>query len=171
VSEPRPFPSPLQAALLTLLASFLGAVVLTVAMRLVTPMAAAGLAAVVGIGAAGALGATSIPPPHAERVGLRGLRPRQWLPLLMLLPVALLASEVDNVVQSWLPPPDAPEVAQQVRERLPTDAGLALVETLVVAVGLVPVVEEWFFRGVLQQGLVGSLGARAGVVATALLFA
>jgi hypothetical protein len=38
-------------------------------------------------------------------------------------------------------------------------------------VGIVPVLEEWFFRGVLQQGLVARLGAPAGVAATATLFA
>ncbi len=35
-----------------------------------------------------------------------------------------------------------------------------MLETLIVAVGLIPVIEEWFFRGVIQQGLVASLGAR-----------
>jgi CAAX prenyl protease-like protein len=35
----------------------------------------------------------------------------------------------------------------------------------------VPLVEEWFFRGVLQQGLVGSLGPRLGILGTAALFA
>jgi membrane protease YdiL (CAAX protease family) len=166
-----PFPGPFQAVLLTLLASFLSTLVAVVALEIATPTAALGLAAVVGLGAAGALGAASVPPPHAERVGLRGLRARQLAPLLLLLPVALLASEADNVVKALWPPPDAPQVAREALEKLPTDTGLALVETLLVAVGLVPVVEEWFFRGVIQQGLVASLGAFGGVSVTSLLFA
>jgi membrane protease YdiL (CAAX protease family) len=78
---------------------------------------------------------------------------------------------VDNVVKLLAPPPDVQEVAKQVVETLPTDTSLALLETLIVGVGLIPVVEEWFFRGVLQQGLVGSLGAAGGVFVTALFFA
>lgn len=166
-----PYPGPLQASLLTLLGAFLAALVAVTAGEVASPTTALGLGAVLGLGAAGALGATSVPPPHAERVGLRGLRARHLLPLVLLLPVALVASELDNVVQAWLPAPDAPLVAEQTLERLPTGMPLALVETLVVAVGLVPLVEEWFFRGVLQQGLVAALGAFWGVVVTALLFA
>jgi membrane protease YdiL (CAAX protease family) len=171
VTPPAGYPGPLQAALLTLLAIFLSLLVASTVAPLVTPTAALGLGAVVGLGAAGALGASGIPRPHGARVGLRGLRLRHLLPLLLLLPVALLASEIDNVVLAALPAPDAPQIAEQVRTRLPTDAGLALLESLLVAVGLVPVVEEWFFRGVIQQGLVARLGARGGVVLTALYFA
>jgi membrane protease YdiL (CAAX protease family) len=168
---PPPYPGPLQAALLTLLGAFLASSVDVAAQPLVGSTAALGLATAVGLGAAGALGATRIPRPHGARVGLRGLRIRQLLPLLLLLPVALLASEVDNAVLAAFPAPDAPQLAQQVREKLPTDAGLAFLESLLVAVGLVPLVEEWFFRGVIQQGLVARLGARSGVLLTAMLFA
>lgn len=166
-----PFPTPFQAALLTLMGSFFAGAVLLVSSEWMTPTAALGLGTAVGLGAAGALGASNIPPPHGPRVGLRGLHARHVIPLLLLVPVALLASEMDNVVRMFLPPPDAPQVAQQVLEKLPTDTGLALLETLVVVVGLVPLVEEWFFRGVLQQGLVASAGVRGGILLTALLFA
>jgi membrane protease YdiL (CAAX protease family) len=172
VTNPPPsYPGPLQAALLTLLGSFLALLALAAVAPLVTPTAALGLASVLGLGAAGALGATRVPRPHGARVGLRGLQRRHFVPLLLLLPVALLASEVDNAVLALFPAPDAPQLAQQVRERLPTDAGLALVESLLVAVGLVPLVEEWLFRGVIQQGLVARLGAPGGVCLTALFFA
>jgi membrane protease YdiL (CAAX protease family) len=167
----KPFPTPLQAALLTLMGSFFAGAVALVAMQWTTPTAALGIGGVVGLGAAGALGAANVPPPHGARVGLRGLQARHLLPLLLLLPVAFLASEVDNVMKIFLPPPDAPQVAQDVIEKLPTDTRLALVETLVVAVGLVPILEEWFFRGIVQQGLVASVGVRGGVFLTALLFA
>lgn len=171
MSAPAAFPGPLQAALLTLLASFMASLVYVATQDALTPTAALGLASVAGIGAAGALGATNIPPPHAERVGLVGLAWRQLPPLLLMLPVALLASEADNLVRALAPPPDAPEVVQQALEKLPTDTHLALLETGIVVVGLVPVVEEWFFRGVLQQGLVARMGAWGGIVTTSLLFA
>jgi membrane protease YdiL (CAAX protease family) len=174
MSAPREraaFPGPLQAALLVLLAALLSSLVAVSLLGFVTPTAALGIASVVGLGAAGALGAANVPPPHAERVGLRGLRARHLAPIALLLPIALVASEIDNEVQAFFPAPDAPVVVEQVLERVPTDTSLALAESLVVAVGLVPVVEEWFFRGVIQQGLVASLGAPAGVAGTALLFA
>lgn len=167
----RPFPTPLQAALLTLMGSFFAGAVAIVASQSMSPTAALGLGTVVGFGLAGALGAASIPPPHAERVGLRGLAARHVLALLLLLPIALIASEVDNVAQALLPAPDAPAIAQETRDKLPTDTQLAMIETAVVAVGLVPVIEEWFFRGVVQQGMIAVAGVRGGIFWTATLFA
>jgi sodium transport system permease protein len=167
----KPFPSPLQAALLTLMGSFFAGTILIVASEWATPTAALGLATVIGLGAAGALGATSIPSPHGARVGLRSLRARHLVPLLLLVPTAIVASEADNLVKLWLPPPDAPQVARETLEKLPTDTSLAVLETLVVVVGLVPVVEEWFFRGVVQQGLIANLGVPGGILLTALFFA
>lgn len=171
MSDPRPFPSPFQAALLTLMGSFFAGAVLLAAAEWMSPTSALGLGTAVGFGVAGALGAASIPRPHGLRVGLRGLSARHLLPILLLLPTVLLASEIDNVVKALLPAPDAPQVAQETLDKLPTDTRFALLETAVVAVGLVPVVEEWFFRGVIQQGLIASAGVRGGILLTALLFA
>jgi membrane protease YdiL (CAAX protease family) len=168
---PRPFPTPLNAALITMMGIFFTTAIAVMVSDWATPTAAVGIATVLGLGGAGLLGATNIPPPHAERVGLRGLRRQQLLPLLLLLPIALLASEVDNSIGLLFPAPDAQQVVQETIEKLPTDTSLSVLETLIVAVGLVPVVEEWFFRGVLQQGLVASMGAVGGVLVTALFFA
>lgn len=169
MKAPPPYPGPLYAALLTV-----SGVVLTAAVddatRPLVGTVALGLAPVIGLGAVGALAATRVPRPHGARLGLRGIRARQLLPLALLLPVTLLASELDNAALAAFPPPDAAKVAQQVLEKLPTQESLDLVESLLVGVGLAPLVEEWFFRGVIQQGLVGRLGARGGVALTALLF-
>jgi membrane protease YdiL (CAAX protease family) len=167
----RLFPTPLNAALITMMGALFTTAIAVMVSDWATPTAAAGIGTVLGLGGAGLLGAVNIPPPHAERVGLRGLRRQQLLPLLLLLPIALLASEVDNAIGLLLPAPDAQQVVQETIERLPTDTSLSVLETLIVAVGLVPVVEEWFFRGVLQQGLVASMGAVGGILVTALLFA
>ena len=168
---PRPFPSPLNAALLTMMGAFFTTAIAVMVSDWATPTAALGIGTVVGLGGAGMLGAANVLPPHAERVGLRLPKARHLLPLLLLLPVAILASEVDNVVHALLPAPDAQQVVQQTVERLPTDTSLALLETSIVGIGLVPVIEEWFFRGVLQQGLIASMGPVAGVSVTALFFA
>jgi membrane protease YdiL (CAAX protease family) len=171
VSKPPPYPGLLQALLLAVLGWLLAGLAAAAAADLVTPTAALGIGTVLGFGAAGALGATHVPPPHAERLGLRGLRLAQLPPLLLMVPLALLASEIDNTMRAFFPPPDAQQLAQQVLQRVTSHGDLALVESLVVVVGLVPVVEEWFFRGVLQQGLVARLGKGAGVFLCALLFA
>lgn len=171
MNVPRPFPSPFQAALLTLMGSFFAGAVLLAASQWMSPTSALGLGTVVGFGVAGALGAASVPRPHGVRVGLRGISRRHLLPVLLLLPTVLLAREVANVVAALLPAPDAPQVAQEILEKLPTDTRFALLETAVAGVGLVPVVEEWFFRGVIQQGLVATAGVRGGIFLTALLFA
>ena len=168
---PRPFPTPLNAVLLTMMGSFFSTAIAVMLSDVVTPTAAIGIGGVLGLGGAGMLGAANIPPPHAERVGLRLPSRRQLFGVLLLLPIAILASEMDNAIGALFPAPDATQVVEQIVERLPVDNSLATLETLIVAVGLVPVVEEWFFRGVIQQGLVASLGAPVGVFVTALFFA
>jgi membrane protease YdiL (CAAX protease family) len=172
VSEaPRPFPTPLAASLLTLMGAFFSTAIALTLSDWASPTAAAGIGTVLGMGGAGLLGAANVPPPHAERVGLRGVRGRQLLPLLLLLPIALLASEVDNVVTALLPSPEVQSVVPEAAEQSSSDTRLSLLETAIVGVGLVPVVEEWFFRGVVQQGLIATMGAAAGIFVTALFFA
>lgn len=168
---PRSFPSPLTASLLTMMGAFFTTAIALMVSDWASPTAAVGIGTVLGLGCAGLLGAANIPPPHAERVGLRGLRRQQLLPLLLLLPVALLASEIDNGIAALWVAPDVQQGVQETVEKLPSDASLSVLETVIVAVGLVPVVEEWFFRGVLQQGLVARMGAAGGIFVTALFFA
>lgn len=167
----RPFPTPLQAALLTLLGAFFASAVAIAASQSMSPTSALGLGTAIGFGAAGALGAANVPHPHGVRVGLRGIAGRHVLPILLLLPAAILASEVDNVVKALLPAPDAPQVVEETLEKVSVDTRLAMIETFVVVVGIVPILEEWFFRGVVQQGLVANAGVRGGIFLTALLFA
>jgi membrane protease YdiL (CAAX protease family) len=168
---PRPFPTPLNAVLLTMMGAFFSTAIAVMLSSVVTPTAAIGIGGVLGLGGAGMLGAANIPPPHAERVGLRLPSRRQLFGVLLLLPIAFLASEADNFIGALFPAPDAQQVVAQTVESLPVDTRLATIETLIVAVGLVPVVEEWFFRGVIQQGLVAGLGPPMGIFVTALFFA
>jgi membrane protease YdiL (CAAX protease family) len=97
-------------------------------------------------------------------MGLRGFAPRLLLPVLLLLPFVLLASEIDNWI-AWLFP--APEPATPEAPF----AGLVALELVLFVVLLRPVLEEFFFRGVVQQGVVAALGARRGVLLCAVLFA
>jgi membrane protease YdiL (CAAX protease family) len=111
-----------------------------------------------------------VPPPQAERLGLRGFPSSFLLVLVLLLPMSVLVSELLNLAHGLFPPPDAGEVAQRVVERLDTSTALGAVETAIVVVGIAPVVEEWLYRGVVQQGLVAHLGRVRGVLITACLF-
>jgi membrane protease YdiL (CAAX protease family) len=168
---PKPFPGPLNAIMIWLMGMFFVIGIDLMVAAWATPTAAMGIATALGLGGAGLLGAANIPPPHAERVGLRLPSARQLLGVLLLAPVVILASEVGNCIALFFPAPDAQQVVQETVQKLPVDTSLSILETLIVAVGLIPVVEEWFFRGVIQQGLVASLGAVWGVFVTALFFA
>lgn len=168
MSRPPIFPTPLQAALLSSMVIFFAVAVRVVAADSLSPTASYGLAMALAYAAAGALGATSVPPPHGERIGLRGVRARHLVALLLLLPVALLVSEVDNLVRAATAA--AAPAAERTIDAVPADANLALLETVVVIVGLAPLLEEWFFRGLVQQGLVARAGAAGGIFLASLYY-
>jgi membrane protease YdiL (CAAX protease family) len=121
-----------------------------------------------GFGGVGTMAARSVPAPAEIRIGLHGFAPRLLLPILLMAPVILLASEVDNRVPA-LATPLLNEATTEAVEIDPEVARLAALEMLITLVLLRPVLEEFFFRGVIQQGLVAHLGALGGVLQTALL--
>ncbi len=169
--KPAPaYPTPLAAVGLTVLGLATALFVLTLLLPVVTPMTALGIAIAIGFGGVGSLAARRVAPPQETRLGLCGFAWRHLLPILLLLPVTLLASELDNVIRAWLPAPDQAEIAQRVAERLTGGGALGWVESVIVALGIAPVVEEFFFRGVLLQGLVANSGVLRALAATALLF-
>jgi membrane protease YdiL (CAAX protease family) len=132
---------------------------------------AIGIGQVVGFGMVAILATRNIPEPHAERLGLRGFDAEFVWILILLLPSLFLMSEFDNIVRDWMPPPPPdPRLDGQTNPLFaPTIYGE--IQRFIVIVGLAPVMEEWLFRGVIQQGLMGSLGRYRGVLLTALLFA
>ena len=107
-----------------------------------------------------------MPPPADERLGLRGFAPRFALPILLMAPAILLTSEIDNWVRPLFPatlPGLEAAAASAIEERF------AAFEAVITLVLLRPVLEEFFFRGVVQQGVVAHLGFPAGLLQTALL--
>ena len=172
MQRPSLFPTLGVAFWITLLAlvSYVAVVVIFAALGGGGPLPLAeALGLVVGFGGIGTLAARQVPPPQAERLGLRGMPLRFVLPLLLLVPVALLAREVDNLV-ALLSQAQGPEIAE-LAEKLKSAGALELIEELIVAIGIRPVVSEWFFRGVVQQGMVSQLGVGRGISITALLYA
>ncbi len=169
-AEAAPSPGPLLAAGLAIGAAFATSLLFLAFVPAMDPVASRALALVLGTGTLGALAATYVPAPHAERVGLRKLPPGCALGLLLLVPAALLSSELDNWVRA-LAGAASPFATETAEADESVASGVQWLQLLVVMVGIEPVVEEWFFRGVLQQGSHQRLGERGAVLWSALLFA
>ena len=164
MSEEPALPSPVGATVLTLLAWFtvvLGWALLEDA----GPSLGLAVGLCLGFGGVGTLAARAVPAPADVRLGLRGFAPRFALPVLLLVPAILLASEIDNWVRPLFPSNPALEAAAASAE----EQRFAALEAVITLVLLRPVLEEFFFRGVVQQGVVAHLGFPAGLLQTALL--
>lgn len=164
------FPGPFAALLLTLASIFATALVVTM-LDGVSFIASVGIGQAVGLGVIGTLAARRVPEPQRERIGLRGFDPRILVSLVALLPVVIVVSELDNWIRVVLPPaPEAEAMREQLAELAKIDSVFAAVETVIVAVGINPVVEGFFFFGVMLQGVVAALGRARGVLLTAILY-
>lgn len=166
---PRHFPGPLAAVGITFGAVFAAGVVAGL-FGAQFSFGAIGVGQVVGFGMVAIFATKHIEEPHAERLGLRGFHKDWIIVLVLLLPSIILLSEVDNIIRDWMPPAVAPasdgDAAPFFQSSFYTE-----IQRFIVIVGLAPVMEEWLFRGVIQQGLTGNLGRWRGVILTALLFA
>lgn len=167
--EPPPgdpvFPTPGWALLLTLGAVFLqGSLVLTL-----QPWVGSGrppafaLAALVAYGLAFAASTTRLPDPPGPHLGFRAPSARAWLAVPFLLMAVLLTSEVDNWFKLWIPVP------AELAELTGPEDGATLAVWLLVFAAISPMIEETFFRGLLQPGCVAAWGVRRGIAFVALL--
>ena len=134
-------------------------------------VASLGIGEALGLGAVAGLAAQRVASPQRERLGLRGFALGFTPVLVMLLPLVVVLSELDNVIRVLLPPVELPPELEGLKRDLESRSLLRAVETAIVAVGIAPVVEEWLFRGVVLQGLIAHLGKLRGVTLTAALFA
>ncbi len=168
------FPGPFAALLLTLAAIFATAfvVALFAGQPLITGL---GVGEAVGLGGVATLAARRVPEPQAERLGLRTFDLNLLAPLLCLLPVVILVSELDNWVRILLPP--SPELLELVAEaqsqaKVLSESGsfYAAIQTGIVALGISPLVESFLFFGVILQGVVAHIGRRRGILLTAILY-
>jgi membrane protease YdiL (CAAX protease family) len=132
---------------------------------------AIGVGQVVGFGFVAILSTQRIAQPHAERLGLRSFQNEFLWVILFLLPSLIVMSELDNIIRDYgVQVPVDPETEAEVKSLFDGGAYGEL-QRLIVIVGLAPVMEEWLFRGVIQQGLIGNLGRYRGLILTAALFA
>ena len=165
------FPGPFAAVWLSLLALFSTSLMFTLFGEELDFISAIGLAQTLGLGGVALLAARRVPPPHVERMGLRGF-PLERLPaLLCLLPVVILIKEFDNAIGVLMPAsPAVLELQAELAELTRIDSAYAAAQTVIVAVGISPLVEGFFFFGVLLQGLVAKMGRVRGVFVTAVLY-
>jgi membrane protease YdiL (CAAX protease family) len=168
----QPFPGPFAAIFITM-AAFTAALFCVLLLADQPMIMAAGVGEAIGLGGVATLAARRVPEPQSERLGMRGFQLRLLLPLLMLLPVVVLISEVDNWVRPLFP------VAEEVAEALAADAPGPLsestqryetIQTAIVAIGIQPVVNAFLFFGVLLQGLVAHVGRTRGIAVTTFLY-
>ncbi len=171
--QPRHFPGPLAALGITFGAVFAAGIVASL-FGARPDFGAIGVGQVVGFGMVAIFATQHIPEPHVERLGLKGFDKQFLWVLLLLLPSLFLMSELDNIIRDLAPPPPAldSDVEFEVESsQLFARSFYGDIQRFIVIVGLAPVMEEWLFRGVIQQGLMGNLGRFRGLFLTALLFA
>jgi len=173
--KPRSFPTVWQALLLlgllfilqlgaTVVVTFYQALQAMPMQELTTTLAVVNVAT---FGAVAILGAAWSRVSARQLFYLRGFSPLLILPMLvMMLGLIIVVSELDNVLQRFLPMPD------WFIEML---AGLGLGEgfalgTFIVLVIVAPLTEEPLFRGILLHGFTRNYGTWWAVLGTAFLF-
>ncbi len=105
--------------------------------------------------------------PIREVLYLRGFSPILAVPMLvMMLGLIVVVSEIDNVLQRFLPIPDW---FLEMLAELGLGEGFA-VGTFIVLVIVAPLTEEPLFRGILLRGFTRNYGTWIGVLGTAFLF-
>ena len=170
------FPSPMAAAMLSLAGLFASSFIASLALASglvgeTSIMAAMGIGSALGLGGVASLAAQRTPQPHAERLGLQGFSPNLLSALLCLLPVIFLVSEIDNYWKGLMPAsPEFDALREELKALMSSDSPFALAQTSIVALGIVPVVEGFFFFGVILQGLVARMGRLRGLLLTAVLY-
>jgi membrane protease YdiL (CAAX protease family) len=170
------FPGPMAAFGLALAGLLSSSLVASIAMSLgfsgkSSLMAAMGIGYGIGLGGVATLAAQRVPEPQMQRMGLQNFSPTLMSSLLCMLPLLILISELDNWWKLTLPvSPEFEEVREQMKALFNLNSPYAMIQTAIVALGIIPVVEGFFFFGVILQGVVGRLGRGRGLLVVAILY-
>lgn len=134
-------------------------------------MVSMGIGYAIGLGGIATLAARAVPPPHDVRLGLRNFDLNLLPALAALLPCVFLLSELNLYLEWVLPPsPEFTELREEMEVLLKAESAFATLETIVVAVGIIPIVEGFFFFGVLQQGIMERMGRARGMLLITILY-
>ena len=159
-----PFPTPVQAIAFTLFAAFLqGILFLLLITSSEMRVGLFGISAIVAYGFTFAFAAPRLEGEPAHALGILPAPGRAWAAVPFLLFAVLLTSEINNWVLGRFPLPEEATAGPEI------EGPLAILEWGAVLILVLPMIEEFFFRGLLQPGLVKKLGPRAGIGLTALL--
>jgi membrane protease YdiL (CAAX protease family) len=162
--DPALFPTLGQAFILTLFAAFLQGTLFLLLLSAYGPRVAfVGISGIVAFGAVFALAAPRLGEEPAKALGFVPAPTRAWIAIPFLAAVLVLTSEIDNIVISIFPLPE------EALERPNIEGLAARLEWGAVLIVALPVVEELFFRGLLQPGLTRRFGPVRAVFWTALL--
>ena len=170
------FPGPLAGSMLALtglfLSSLIASIVAGTGIAGNSPlMVSMGIGYALGLGGIATLAARAVPPPHEVRLGLQNFDSNLIPAFLALLPCVFLISEFNLYLEWVLPPsPEFIELRQEMEALLKAESTFATLETVVVAVGIIPIVEGFFFFGVLQQGVVARMGRIQGMLLITVLY-
>lgn len=172
----EPFPGPFAATGLALVGLLLSSVIASVlagaGLAGKSPlMASMGIGYTLGLGGMATLAAQRVPPPHDRRMGLRTFDLNLLPALLALLPTLILLSELNVYIEWILPPsPEFLEMREEMKSLLRIDSTFSAIQALIVGVGIIPIVEGFFFFGVIQQGVTVKLGRLRGALLTTVLY-
>jgi membrane protease YdiL (CAAX protease family) len=170
-TPPKPFPGPLSAVLLTVVGYWTPFFWWELTKQWVEPLVALAFAWTLGYGLVGLLALNQVPRPRRGRLGLVWPRWLHLLPVVLLIPGLFLGMEAQALVRRFFGRPPSAGVYEWSHRILVVDSGLALLKAVFFFGIVMPLVVEWFFRGLIQQGLTERLGRFAGVLLTALLYA
>jgi membrane protease YdiL (CAAX protease family) len=166
----KPFPGPLIAFAMTYLAWWTQFAWTIVGQRFAPLQAAMAFAFLMAYGLIGVLALSSVEKPWGPRIGLTAIPARSVPALVLLIPIPFVAVAVQALVRLPLMRGRATGIWEWHGPLLSARSDLGLLGSLMVVVVLIPLLAEWFFRGVLQQGVVAKLGAVRGVLVTAALY-
>ncbi len=132
--------------------------------------AAVAVGQALGIGGVATLAARFVAEPQVERLGLRGFDLRFLLPLLMVIPIVILVSEIDNYVRPLFPGELIPEADEPIPPPSELSKTYERILLTLIGVGIQPVVNSFLIMGVVQQGVIAHVGRLWGIAFTTLIY-
>jgi len=170
-SHDKPFPGPLVAIALAAAAWGTFHYWFQLFAPRLDAIAAVTLALAIGYGLVGALALPQVRRPWRARLGIVPMARRFWLHVALLVPAMLVGLELQAVVRLVAGRSGGVGIYVWNRELVTSATPGSVIGVAILIVVVSPVLTEWFFRGVVQQGLVERLGPMRGLLLTSALTA
>jgi len=171
LSHDRPFPGPLVAIALAAAAWGTFHYWFQIAASRLDAVAAVTFALAIAYGLVGVLALPQVRRPWRARLGIVPMKPKYLLHVALLLPALFVGLELQAVVRLVAGRSGGVGIYVWNRELVASWTPGSLIGVALLVVVVSPVLTEWFFRGVVQQGLVERLGPMRGLLLTSALTA